>query len=107
MTLSYPTRRSSDLVVENEARAREVADYRQEQINRKRTTAAPTTFEHMFSALNDKVIEYPVGVKGDVQGSVEAIVSSLNKASTDEIKARVLHSEIGRASCKERGWRYG
>src|SRR3546814_11434268 len=46
-------------VVENEARAREVADYRQEQINRKRTTAAPTTFEHMFSALNDKVIEYP------------------------------------------------
>src|SRR3546814_9941409 len=36
-------------VVENEARAREVADYRQEQINRKRTTAAPTTFEHMRS----------------------------------------------------------
>ncbi|HEY9580133.1 MAG TPA: translation initiation factor IF-2 [Rhizorhapis sp.] len=82
-------------VVENEARAREVADYRQEQINRKRTTAAPTTFEHMFSALNDKVIEYPVVVKGDVQGSVEAIVSSLNKASTDEIKVRVLHSGVG------------
>src|SRR3546814_22388 len=82
-------------VVENEARAREVADYRQEQINRKRTTAAPTTFEHMFSALNDKVIEYPVVVKGDVQVSVEAIVSSLNKASTDEIKVRVLHSGVG------------
>ena len=82
-------------VVENEARAREVAAYRQEQINRKRTTAAPTSFEHMFSALNDKVIEYPVVVKGDVQGSVEAIVSSLNKASTDEIKVRVLHSGVG------------
>src|SRR3546814_703815 len=49
----------------------------------------------MFSALNDKVIEYPVVVKGDVQGSVEAIVSSLNKASTDEIKVRVLHSGVG------------
>ncbi|MBB4640135.1 translation initiation factor IF-2 [Rhizorhapis suberifaciens] len=82
-------------VVENEARAREVAAYRQEQMNRKRTTAAPTSFEHMFSALNDKVIEYPVVVKGDVQGSVEAIVSSLNKASTDEIKVRVLHSGVG------------
>lgn len=82
-------------VVENEARAREVAAYRQEQINRKRTTAAPTSFEHMFSALNDKVIEYPIVVKGDVQGSVEAIVSSLTKASTDEIKVRVLHSGVG------------
>src|SRR3546814_2308295 len=52
----------------------------------------------MFSALNDKVIEYPVVVKGDVQGSVEAIVSSLNKASTDEIKVRVLHSGVGARS---------
>jgi translation initiation factor IF-2 len=43
-------------VVENEARAREVAAYRQEQATKKRTTAAPTSFEHMFSALNTKVI---------------------------------------------------
>src|SRR3546814_7835528 len=73
---------SSDLltVVENEARAREVAAYRQEQATKKRTTAAPTSFEHMFAALNTKVIEYPVVVKGDVQGSVEAIVSSLNRS---------------------------
>jgi translation initiation factor IF-2 len=82
-------------VVENEARAREVAAYRQEQATKKRTTAAPTSFEHMFSALNTTVIEYPVVVKGDVQGSVEAIVSSLNKISTDEIKVRILHSGVG------------
>jgi translation initiation factor IF-2 len=82
-------------VVENEARAREVAAYRQELATRKRTTAAPTSFEHMFSALNTTVIEYPVVVKGDVQGSVEAIVSSLNKISTDEIKVRILHSGVG------------
>ncbi|WP_311270072.1 translation initiation factor IF-2 [Sphingobium sp. WCS2017Hpa-17] len=82
-------------VVENEARAREVAAYRQEQETKKRTTTAPTSFEHMFSALNTTVIEYPVVVKGDVQGSVEAIVSSLNKISTDEIKVRILHSGVG------------
>jgi translation initiation factor IF-2 len=82
-------------VVENEARAREVAAYRAEQATRKRTTNAPTSFEHMFSALNTTVIEYPIVVKGDVQGSVEAIVGSLNRASTDEIKVRVLHSGVG------------
>ncbi len=82
-------------VVENEARAREVAAYRQEQATKKRTTAAPTSFEHMFSALNTQVIEYPVVVKGDVQDSVEAIVSSLNRISTDEIKVRILHSGVG------------
>ncbi|HZV19759.1 MAG TPA: translation initiation factor IF-2 [Sphingobium sp.] len=82
-------------VVENEARAREVAAYRQELATRKRTTAAPTSFEHMFSALNTSVIEYPVVVKGDVQGTVEAIIGSLNRISTDEIKVRVLHSGVG------------
>src|SRR3546814_1709790 len=69
-------------VVENEARARAVADYRQEQINRKRTTAAPTTFEQMFSALTDKVIGYQVVVKGDAQGSVGALASELEQACT-------------------------
>jgi len=82
-------------VVENEARAREVAAYREEQATKKRTTSAPTSFEHMFSALNTTQIEYPIVIKGDVQGSVEAIVTSLNRISTEEIKVRVLHSGVG------------
>jgi translation initiation factor IF-2 len=82
-------------VVENEARAREVAAYRAEQATKKRTTAAPTSFEHMFSAMNTTQIEYPIVIKGDAQGSVEAIVNSLNRISTDEIKVRVLHSGVG------------
>ncbi|PZO89363.1 MAG: translation initiation factor IF-2 [Sphingomonas sanxanigenens] len=83
-------------VVENEARAREVAAYRQGVINQKRTTQAPASLESMFSALKDKqAIEYPLVVKADTQGSVEAIVSSINKISTDDIKARVLHSGVG------------
>ena len=84
-------------VVENEARAREVAAYRQEQATRKRTVQAPVSLEGMFEALADKtnVIQYPVVIKGDVQGSVEAIVNALNKLSTDEIRVRVLHSGAG------------
>ena len=83
-------------VVENEARAREVAEYRQSVLLQKRTTAAPTSLENMFSALRaNAAIEYPLVVKADTQGTVEAIVASINKISTDLIKARVLHSGVG------------
>ncbi|MEO0033658.1 MAG: hypothetical protein RIS94_3416 [Pseudomonadota bacterium] len=84
-------------VVENEARAREVAAYRQEKATAKRTTTAPTSLENMFSALAAKnaVIEYPLVVRADVQGSVEAIVNALNKISTDEIRVRILQSGVG------------
>ena len=83
-------------VVENEARAREVAEYRQGVITSKRTTSAPASLESMFSALKEKqAIEYPLVVKADTQGSVEAIVSSINKISTADIRARVLHSGVG------------
>ena len=84
-------------VVESEARAREVASYRQEQATAKRTTAAPASLENMFSALAAKqnVIEYPVVIKADVQGSSEAIVNALNRLSNDEIKVRVLQSGVG------------
>ena len=84
-------------VVENEARAREVAAYRQERATAKRTAQAPTSLENMFSALAAKqtVIEYPVVVKADVQGSTEAIVNALGRISTDEIKVRILASGVG------------
>ncbi len=84
-------------VVDSEARAREVAAYRAEQATLKRTAMAPASLENMFSALEDKarVIEYPVVVRADVQGSVEAIVTALNKISNDEIRVRVLHAGAG------------
>ncbi len=83
-------------VVENEQRAREVAEYRQSVVLAKRTTTAPTSLENMFSALRaNAAIEYPLVVKADTQGTVEAIVASINKISTDLIKARVLHSGVG------------
>ena len=84
-------------VVENEGRAREVAAYRHEQATAKRTTTAPSSLENMFSALAAKkaVIEYPIVIKADVQGSTEAIVNALNRISTDEIKVRILASGVG------------
>jgi translation initiation factor IF-2 len=83
-------------VVESEARAREVADYRQQVALTKRTTAAPASLESMFAGLAEKkAMEFPVVVKADVHGSTEAIVSALNKLSTDEIRVRVLHSGVG------------
>ncbi|MBD3774549.1 MAG: translation initiation factor IF-2 [Rhodobacteraceae bacterium] len=82
-------------VVENEQRAREVAAYRQEKATEKRTALAPTSFDTMFSNLKSNIIEYPVVVKADVQGSSEAIVNALHRLSNDEIKVRVLHSGVG------------
>jgi translation initiation factor IF-2 len=83
-------------VVENEARAREVAAYRTNLATAKRTGGGPASLESMFSALKEKQAEeYPLVVKGDTQGSVEAIVNSLNRLSTDAIKVRVLHSGVG------------
>lgn len=83
-------------VVENEARAREVAAYRASVIQQKRTTSAPASLESMFSALREQQAQqYPVVVKADAQGSVEAIVGSLNKISTDLIQVRILHSGVG------------
>ena len=82
-------------VVENEARAREVATYRQGVLDKKRTTSAPVSLENMFADRASTTIEFPMVIKADVQGSVEAIVNALNKISTDEIKVRVLHSGVG------------
>ncbi|MBX3560308.1 MAG: translation initiation factor IF-2 [Sphingomonas sp.] len=83
-------------VVENEARAREVAAYRQSVIDKKRTTSAPASFDTMFSALKEKqAVEFPLVIKGDVQGSVEAIVAAVNKISNEDIRARVLHAGVG------------
>jgi translation initiation factor IF-2 len=85
------------VVVENESRAREITEFRQ---RRKRDTAAAAggrgTLEQMFSKIAAGAAkELAVVVKGDVQGSVEAIVGSLARISTDEVAVRVLHSGVG------------
>jgi translation initiation factor IF-2 len=85
------------VVVDDEGRAREVADFRQ---RRRRDQAAVAgargTLEQMFSKIAAGAAkELAVVVKSDVQGSLEAIVGSLEKLSTDEVAVRVLHSAVG------------
>jgi len=82
-------------VVENEARAREVAQYRHEKATEKRTATAPASLDTMFSKLTSDLVEFPVVVKADVQGSAEAIVTALHNLSNDDIKVRVLSSGVG------------
>jgi translation initiation factor IF-2 len=84
-------------VVENEGRAREITDYR---IRKRRETlgAAGTarTLEQMMQQLKEAgKKEFPLVVKGDVQGSVEAIAGALEKLGTSEVAARIVHSAVG------------
>jgi translation initiation factor IF-2 len=83
-------------VVESEARAREVAEYRAALVNAKRIEQEPANLETMFSVLRAaKAQTYPLVIKADTQGSAEAIAGSVNKISTDLIKAKVLLSAVG------------
>jgi len=85
------------ITVESEARAREVAEYRQRK-NRdaKAVAGARGTLEQMFSKIAaGEAKELPVVIKGDVQGSVEAIVATLEKMGNEEVKVRVLHAAVG------------
>ncbi len=85
-------------VVENEARAREVTDYRQRERREKSAQGMKTggSLEQMMSQLKTAGRkEFPLLIKGDVQGSVEAIVSALEKLGTEEVMARVLHAGVG------------
>jgi len=83
-------------VVETEARAREVTDYRQRQVREKVSGGGATTLEQMMNQLKQAgVAKFPLIIKGDVQGSVEAINASLNKLSTEEVSAQILMSGVG------------
>jgi translation initiation factor IF-2 len=84
-------------VVENEARAREITDYRA-RARRKRLAVAGArgSLEQMMSNLKTTgTKEFTLLVKGDVQGSVEAIVAALDKMGTDEVRARIIHAGVG------------
>jgi translation initiation factor IF-2 len=86
-------------VVENEARARQITSYRAHQ---KRENAAASisgmrgSLEQMMSQLKTSGRkEFPLVIKADVQGSLEAILGSLEKLGTDEVAARILHAGVG------------
>lgn len=88
-------------VVENEARARELTEYRIRQKREKSMApvGAGASMAEMMAKLQDKKLkELPLVIKSDVQGSAEAILGSLDKMSTDEVRARIILSGAGAIS---------
>ncbi len=84
-------------VVENEAKAREITEYR---ARKERSTAAEagrmTSLEQMMNQLEaEKLKTFPIILKGDVQGSVEAIKVALENLGNEEVSARIIHSGAG------------
>ncbi len=86
-------------VVDNESRAREIAEYRQRLARDKavaRQAGTRGSLEQMMTQLQvSGVKEFPLVIKGDVQGSIEAISGALDKLGTDEVRARIVHSGAG------------
>ncbi|HTV31789.1 MAG TPA: translation initiation factor IF-2 [Methylocella sp.] len=86
-------------VVETETRAREITEYRERQKREKaaaRGTLARGSLSDMMSQLKMAGRkEFPLVIKGDVQGSVEAIIATLEKLNTEEVAARVIHAGVG------------
>ncbi|MEL7114346.1 MAG: translation initiation factor IF-2 [Pseudomonadota bacterium] len=85
-------------VVDTEAQAREIAEYRHDAAKEKRAAAgAATTLEQLMAKAKEdqNVAELPILVKADVQGSAEAIVQAMEKIGNDEVRVRVLHSGVG------------
>ncbi|MBI1244699.1 MAG: translation initiation factor IF-2 [Alphaproteobacteria bacterium] len=84
-------------VVDNDARAREVTEFRQRRTREATATAkARGTLEQMFTKIQQgEAKELAVVVKTDVQGSLEAIVGALTKLRTEEVAVRVLHGAVG------------
>ncbi len=86
-------------VVNNEARAREITEYRQRLAREKavaRHAGQRGSLEQMMSQLQTSGLkEFPLVIKGDVQGSIEAINAALDKLGTDEVRARIVHAGAG------------
>src|SRR5690625_487024 len=87
------------IVVEDDARAREVAAYRAERKKRAQQALAAKgrgSLEQMLNRIKEgEAASLPLVIKSDVHGSLEAIINSLEKLSTDEVRANVLHSGVG------------
>ena len=84
------------IVVDSENTARKIAEYRFNKKQIKKNKAIKTNVEEMFEQISaGQATSLPVIIKADVQGSAEAIESSILKLSTDEVKTTVVHKGVG------------
>ncbi len=94
------TPRAGDLfiVVESEANAREIVETRSQNFKAQQAAALrKTTVDQLIqdAAAQGAMKELAVVIKSDVQGSLEAILGSLNKLANQEVSARILYSGVG------------
>ena len=84
-------------VAETDKQARDIVEYRQRKARDLQVTASKTSLEDLFlkASGDNKIKELPIIIKGDVHGSIEAIITSLGKIESDEVKLKVLHSAVG------------
>ena len=93
---SNPLAGDDFIVVENEAIARKIAEYRTSKIQIQKNTVSKSNVEEMFAQINKgETSNLPIVIKTDVQGSAEAIENSLTKLSTDEVKVDVVFKGVG------------
>jgi translation initiation factor IF-2 len=93
---SNPLAGDDFIVVENEAIARKIAEYRFNKIQIKKNKVVKSNVEEMFDQINQgKASSLPIIIKADVQGSAEAIENSVKKLSTSEVEVTVVHKGVG------------
>jgi translation initiation factor IF-2 len=84
------------LVVANEAKAREIADYRGRRSRALTQGPDRASLDQIFEQIKDgEASEFTVLIKADVQGSLEAIIGAASRLSNDEVKVRIVHGAVG------------
>ena len=93
---SNPLAGDDFVVVESEAVARKIAEYRFSKFQKQKNKVVKSNLEEMFEQINQgKATSLPIIIKADVQGSAEAIENSVIKLSTSEVEVTVVHKGVG------------
>ena len=93
---SIPVSGDSFQVAENESKARTIVTFRQEKAKAAAQAKQRVTLENLFSTLKEgQVKELPLIVKADNHGSMESLLGSLERLSTDKVRVRIIHAAVG------------
>ncbi len=93
---SNPLAGDDFIVVESESIARKIAEHRFNKLQIQKNKVVKSNVEEMFEQINQgKASTLPIIIKADVQGSAEAIETSVKKLSTNEVEVVVVHKGVG------------
>ncbi|MGV8058292.1 MAG: translation initiation factor IF-2 [Smithellaceae bacterium] len=96
---SVPQTGAEFFVVEDEKKARNIADFWSRKAREKELSASSKiTLEQLYQKIKEGVKDFNVIIKGDVQGSIEAIADALHKLSTEDVRMKLIHSSAGAIS---------